>query len=124
MRPDQLERLRDLEERLADVVLEEADPDTWPGAGKPLASLTQQERGDRFWCKRNAAATFGLLERTVRTLADAVAPHGGRDESHDDELGNEIERMEREGVVGPPNGVKPRQVLIRPAGEMNPVPNL
>ncbi len=35
-----------------------------------------------------------------------------------------VERMEREGVVGPPNGVKPRQVLIRPAGEMNPVPNL
>jgi len=96
MRPDQLERLRDLEERLADVVLEEADPDTWPGAGKPLADLTQQQRGDRFWCKRNAAATFGLLERTVRTLADAVAPHGGRGEEHDDELGNEIERMERE----------------------------
>jgi DNA segregation ATPase FtsK/SpoIIIE, S-DNA-T family len=30
-----------------------------------------------------------------------------------------IERMEREGIVGPPNGVKPRQVLIRPAGEVS-----
>jgi len=35
-----------------------------------------------------------------------------------------IERMEREGVVGPANGVKPRHVLIRPAGEASPVPNL
>jgi S-DNA-T family DNA segregation ATPase FtsK/SpoIIIE len=35
-----------------------------------------------------------------------------------------IERMEREGVVGPPNGVKPRQVLIRPVGEVSPVPNV
>ncbi len=35
-----------------------------------------------------------------------------------------IERMEREGIVGPPNGVKPRQVLIRPAGEANPYPNV
>jgi S-DNA-T family DNA segregation ATPase FtsK/SpoIIIE len=35
-----------------------------------------------------------------------------------------IERMEREGVVGPANGVKPRQVLVRPAGEASPVPNL
>jgi S-DNA-T family DNA segregation ATPase FtsK/SpoIIIE len=35
-----------------------------------------------------------------------------------------IERMEREGVVGPPNGVKPRQVLVRPAGEQTPQPNL
>jgi DNA segregation ATPase FtsK/SpoIIIE, S-DNA-T family len=35
-----------------------------------------------------------------------------------------IERMEREGIVGPANGVKPRQVLIRPIGEANPMPNL
>jgi len=35
-----------------------------------------------------------------------------------------IERMEREGIVGPANGVKPRQVLIRPVGEANPYPNV
>jgi S-DNA-T family DNA segregation ATPase FtsK/SpoIIIE len=35
-----------------------------------------------------------------------------------------IERMEREGVVGPANGVKPRQVLVRPIGEMSAQPNL
>jgi len=35
-----------------------------------------------------------------------------------------VERMEREGVVGPPNGVKPRQVLIRPIGEVSPIPNV
>src|SRR5713226_7793003 len=29
-----------------------------------------------------------------------------------------IERMERDGVVGPPDGAKPRDVLIRPLGEM------
>ena len=35
-----------------------------------------------------------------------------------------VERMEREGVVGPANGVKPRQVLIRPVGENSPYPNV
>jgi S-DNA-T family DNA segregation ATPase FtsK/SpoIIIE len=37
-----------------------------------------------------------------------------------------IERMEREGLVGPANGVKPRQVLMRPGtpGEANPMPNV
>ena len=35
-----------------------------------------------------------------------------------------VERMEREGIVGPANGVKPRQVLVRPAGEANPFPNV
>jgi S-DNA-T family DNA segregation ATPase FtsK/SpoIIIE len=29
-----------------------------------------------------------------------------------------IERMEREGLVGPADGAKPREVLIRPAGEL------
>ncbi|GMU61369.1 MAG: hypothetical protein AMXMBFR34_31320 [Myxococcaceae bacterium] len=29
-----------------------------------------------------------------------------------------IERMEREGIVGPADGAKPREVLIRPVGEM------
>jgi S-DNA-T family DNA segregation ATPase FtsK/SpoIIIE len=35
-----------------------------------------------------------------------------------------IERMEREGVVGPANGVKPRRVLIRPIGEVSAIPNV
>ncbi len=35
-----------------------------------------------------------------------------------------VERMEREGIVGPANGVKPRQVLIRPIDEVSPVPNV
>jgi S-DNA-T family DNA segregation ATPase FtsK/SpoIIIE len=37
-----------------------------------------------------------------------------------------IERMEREGLVGPPNGVKPRQVLMRGGtpGEYEARPNL
>jgi S-DNA-T family DNA segregation ATPase FtsK/SpoIIIE len=29
-----------------------------------------------------------------------------------------IERMERDGVVGPADGAKPREVLLRPLGEM------
>ena len=29
-----------------------------------------------------------------------------------------IERMEREGLVGPANGMKPRDVLIKPIGQM------
>jgi S-DNA-T family DNA segregation ATPase FtsK/SpoIIIE len=30
-----------------------------------------------------------------------------------------IERMEREGIVGPANGSRPREVLIRPVGQMS-----
>ena len=78
MRQDQIARLQKLSEKLADVVLEEADPDTWPGAGVPLADVSQAQRGDRYWCKKNAAATFALLERAHSLLTDAkdIAPNG------------------------------------------------
>lgn len=71
MRADQIARLKDLSEKLADVVLEEADPDLWPGSGVTPADMTQEERGNRYWCKKNAAATFALLERTQSLLTDA-----------------------------------------------------
>lgn len=72
MRDDQRDRLKTLTESLAEVVLDEADPATWPGAGVKSAQWTQQERGDRYWSKRNAAATLGLLERVQRVLTDAA----------------------------------------------------
>ena len=34
------------------------------------------------------------------------------------DLNNMIERMERDGVVGPADGAKPREVLIRGVGDM------
>lgn len=96
MRKDQQQRLEELTVKLAEVVLEEADPEQWAGAGKPLNLMTTQERGDRFWCKRNAAATLGLLERVQRTLTDAatVPPRVG-DGARDD-LDSEITAAERE----------------------------
>lgn len=65
MRPDQIERIQQLAEQLADTFISEADPGEWSGAGKPAADLTQQERGDRYWCKKNAMATGGVLRYTL-----------------------------------------------------------
>ena len=97
MRDDQRERLEGLTEKLAEVVLMEADPDEWPGAHVPMAAWSQQERGDRYWCKRNAAATLGLLERLQRTLTDQATAEGAKAEQRqaDDELDREINEAER-----------------------------
>lgn len=97
MRPDQLIRLAELSEKLADVVLEESDPAEWPGANTPLAALTQQERGDRYWCKKNAAATFSLLERTASLLAD-VKTVGNDRHKDDDDLDKQIQAKEKEAA--------------------------
>lgn len=63
MRDDQYIRLQQLEEKLTEQFLSEADPVNWTGDGILPKALTQAERGDRYWCKKNAVATISLTIR-------------------------------------------------------------
>ena len=65
MRDDQFEKLEALQEKLCDTILTEADPDNWPGGKQLPKDLSQEDRGDRYWCKKNAAATFTLLNKCM-----------------------------------------------------------
>lgn len=71
MRPDQIERLKDLTEKLADRFLMEADPTEWPGGAVSPVDMSRDERGDSYWCKKNAMATGGVLRYTL----DIVKTH-------------------------------------------------
>lgn len=81
MRADQRKRLEDLAEKLADTFLMEADPAEWPGDGKPPADLEQQERGDRYWCKKNAMATGGVLRFTLDLMNSHQEQFATQDDS-------------------------------------------
>jgi hypothetical protein len=91
MRNDQFVRLTALSEKLTEVVLTEADPARWPGDGVELKDLTREDRGDRYWCKKNAAATLSLLTR-VHVLANIVtraeAQGAGLSDPHEDDEGD------------------------------------
>jgi hypothetical protein len=69
MRQDQYERLQALSEQLADVFIQEGDPANWPGAGVAPAELSKDQRGDRYWCKKNAFATVSLIQRVGGLVA-------------------------------------------------------
>lgn len=51
---NQLEKLKQLSDKMVGLVIAEADPDTWAGANKKLDEMSVEERGDRYWCKKNA----------------------------------------------------------------------
>lgn len=68
MRQDQYEKLQELTEKLTDAFIGEADPAVWPGQGVAIAAMDQQTRGDRYWCKKNAAATLSVLVRTTNLI--------------------------------------------------------
>jgi hypothetical protein len=99
MRPDQLTRLQELAEKLADKFLIEADPDEWPGAGKLPADLTVQERGDGYWAKKNAMATGGVLRFTMDVLAkqEPVDPTKPADPEKESDLDRQIKDAEKRG---------------------------
>ncbi len=65
MRQDQFERLLVLQEKIGDVVLVDANPENWTGNGALPKDLTKAERGDAYWCRKQAMATLSLLMRVV-----------------------------------------------------------
>lgn len=103
MRQDQFERLQSLSEKLTDVFLEEADSDMWPGAGVPLQSMDKATRGDRYWSKKNAAATVMLIGRVENLVGsiqlDSQAGLGAAQVSDgESELDAEIASAEKEAA--------------------------
>ena len=98
MREDQKAMLEELQEKLFDAMIIEANPDHWPGGNNLPMDMTQEERGDRFWCKKNAAATMTLL---TKSLSIDHFKEGARDPAKPDDggdLDSELKRLEREAA--------------------------
>ena len=95
MRKDQIERLEELSEQLADRFLHEADPAEWPGAGVPLSEWTDKDRGNAWWMKKNAMGTGGVLRFTLDVLAKLKAPEGTAGERSPEEEGD-LERQAKD----------------------------
>lgn len=121
MRQDQLQRLQALSEKLADRFLLEADPTEWPGEGKVPADLTQQERGDAYWCKKNAMATGGVLRYTLDLMAKNGAtndPEGNTEKEADlDRSIREAERRAADAVARVVSQAKKRKFDERVHGK-------
>jgi hypothetical protein len=76
MRQDQYEALQLLEEKLLDVFLEEADPDSWPGKGLKIGAMDAQTRGDLYWVRKTAASAAVLRGKVLAMIDDTQ--QGGR----------------------------------------------
>lgn len=107
MRADQYTSLQELNEKLMDVFLAEADPDLWPGKGLQLGEMDQQTRGDRYWSKKNAVATSALVMRVSSLTQKIEMANGGgasgtegagADELHEaeDDLDKQVARAEKD----------------------------
>ena len=95
MRDDQQMRLKDLREELTETMLLDADPKLWTGAGKAPAEMTQEERGDAYWCRKLAVSTVSLLTKVTNLLDTHGKPSAGTPKDEGD-LDREIRQAERE----------------------------
>lgn len=93
MRDDQRQRLEEINELLVDVLLDEADPRVWPGYGMDQRDLSKDERGDRYWSKKNAAMTTVLIGSNLK-LIENTKESLGRDPYKEPEMDGVIDRAE------------------------------
>lgn len=104
MRQDQFERLQELEEKLMDVFLGEADPVKWPGHGIEPAAMDQQTRGDRYWVKKNAVATLSMAQRVMGVIGQVQLAGAGTTPPADgegapaDHLDDDVAAAEKEAT--------------------------
>jgi hypothetical protein len=100
MRQDQYEKLQGLAEKLTDVLVNEVDPDGWPGRGIALSAMDRDTRGDLYWCKKNAAATLSTLTRlhTLIGTVQRVAPPDPEAATDDTDIEKEIATAEAEAL--------------------------
>lgn len=96
MRPDQIQRLKDLSESLADVFIVEADPDNWSGGGLPR-DMSQEERGNRHWDRKGALGTGAVLSHTLNVIKhyEDRKPAGEAPDDDDGDLDKAITEAER-----------------------------
>lgn len=66
-----VKQLDELADQITAVLIDEANPANWDGAGIPSAYLDKDQRGNRFWDKKNCTATAALLLK-VHAIIDAV----------------------------------------------------
>ncbi|ENT9569148.1 hypothetical protein ACFA6N_002430 [Salmonella enterica] len=100
MYEDYRTRLTALSDKLTNVVIEEADPDNWSGSKKPVKELTKDERGDRYWDKKNAAASLTLLIKVHSLIG--MQSRGTTGENVDDDdfgLAQQVAKAEKEAAA-------------------------
>lgn len=92
---DQLEKLKQLSDKMVGLVIAEADPDTWAGANKTLNEMSEDERGDRYWCKKNANQMITTAVK-LETLIALYERKGGQPKDNKvNELSNNVVQFER-----------------------------
>lgn len=94
MRPDQKAKLELLEERLADQIISDIDPENWPGHGKTLAEMEKETRGDALWARKVAAQGLLVYQKVQLLMVnpDAAAGKVGATEADVDSITREAER--------------------------------
>jgi|WetSurMetagenome_2_1015567.scaffolds.fasta_scaffold700545_1 hypothetical protein len=96
MRQDQIDKLQDLSERISEVFLDEANPDNWSGAGLQLAEMDKDQRGDRYFDKKNAIQTGSLLARVLDLRDRDLGQKNGGVRTSDEDAEVEIKRFEKQ----------------------------
>lgn len=95
MRADQIQRLKDMQEKVAEEALTALDTDLWPGAKVPVEEWTSKIRGDRNWTMKNANAAVTLLVNMKRLADDGAAAAALSPAEEEESEADKVDRAEK-----------------------------
>lgn len=104
MRQDQYLRLQALVEKIAEAIILDADPEFWTAAGIKANELSQEQRGDAYWCRKMASASLSVMTK-VLVLTNMVERRMVSDSPIEEkstegvDLGKQIKAAEREAAL-------------------------
>lgn len=98
MRADQIQRLKDMQEKVAEEALTALDTDLWPGANVPVEKWTSQIRGDRNWTMKNANAAVTLLVNMKRLADDGPSVLALSPAEEEESEADKVERAEKKAL--------------------------
>lgn len=84
MKPEQKQRLAELEESLADQMISDIDPKNWPGYGKTLAEMDKETRGDALWARKVAVQGLMVLQKVQVLIVNPGAAAGKNNPTESD----------------------------------------
>lgn len=98
MTPKQEKKLAEIEGKLLDIFIDEADPDKWIQVNAVDSVKDQQvARGNRYWQAKVANQTMALLTRIVayRIKASEVGSGTGAGDDDDDKHASDMKAAEK-----------------------------
>lgn len=96
MKPEQLDKLERLQDKLLTVAVDDCDPENWTGYGQKPRDMDRETRGNAIYDRKLAGQTLACLVRVGNIIDTHTKPTQGNTKS-DEDIADLVAEAEKTG---------------------------